>query len=133
MFSVSTKKNQDINEVAVYQSKGRTINITKLLILGLGLLMLLVVQMVYADELVKGNFITGNTVDIDPESTNSYRFFAPELPATVARMPQINPETGVYVEEVKSNLFYVTDGVYQSAFLKTGDGVIVFDAPPSFA
>ena len=28
---------------------------------------------------------------------------------------------------------YVTEGVYQSAFLSTEEGVIVFDAPPSFA
>jgi hypothetical protein len=27
--------------------------------------------------------------------------------------------TGLYVKEVKENLFFVTDGVYQSAFLKT--------------
>jgi glyoxylase-like metal-dependent hydrolase (beta-lactamase superfamily II) len=32
---------------------------------------------------------------------------------------------------VERNLYYVTDGVYQSAFLATGDGVVVFDAPPS--
>jgi glyoxylase-like metal-dependent hydrolase (beta-lactamase superfamily II) len=55
------------------------------------------------------------------------------LEKTLARMPQLDPETGVYVEEVKPNLFYVTGGIYQSAFLKTGEGVIVFDAPPSFA
>jgi glyoxylase-like metal-dependent hydrolase (beta-lactamase superfamily II) len=27
----------------------------------------------------------------------------------------------------------VTDGVYQAAFVRTGEGIIVFDAPPSFA
>ena len=27
----------------------------------------------------------------------------------------------------------MTDGVYQSAFVRTGKGIIVFDAPPSFA
>src|SRR5258706_1989427 len=29
------------------------------------------------------------------------------------------------------NLYWVTDGVYQSAFLTTPDGVVLFDAPPS--
>jgi glyoxylase-like metal-dependent hydrolase (beta-lactamase superfamily II) len=44
--------------------------------------------------------------------------------------PALN-EQGYYVGRVERNLYYVTDGVYQSAFLATGDGVVVFDAPPS--
>jgi hypothetical protein len=32
---------------------------------------------------------------------------------------------------VERNLYWVTDGVYQSVFLVTRDGVVVFDAPPS--
>ena len=32
---------------------------------------------------------------------------------------------------MERNLYWVTDGVYQSAFLTTRDGVVVFDAPPS--
>lgn len=76
---------------------------------------------------------TANVVSLNPKDANSYRSFAPELKKTIARMPQLDPDTQLYVEEVKPNLFYVTEGVYQSAFLKTGAGVIVFDAPPSFA
>jgi glyoxylase-like metal-dependent hydrolase (beta-lactamase superfamily II) len=40
-------------------------------------------------------------------------------------------EKGYYVGRVERNLYWVTDGVYQSAFLTTRDGVVVFDAPPS--
>ena len=40
-------------------------------------------------------------------------------------------EQGYYVGRVERNLYWVTDGVYQSAFLATRDGVVVFDAPPS--
>lgn len=76
---------------------------------------------------------TDNAVSMGPAAANSYRSFAPELPQTVARMPQIDPATGVHVREVKPNLFYVTDGIYQAAFVRTGQGIIVFDAPPSFA
>ena len=76
---------------------------------------------------------TANAVSLDPEAANSYRIFAPELDKTVARMPPLDPQTGLYVTEVKPNLFYVTDGVYQAAFVRTGEGIIVFDAPPSFA
>ena len=36
-----------------------------------------------------------------------------------------------YVGRVERNLYYVTDRVYNSAFLTTADGVVVFDAPPS--
>jgi len=44
--------------------------------------------------------------------------------------PAINDQ-GYYVGRVERNLYYVTDGVYQSAFLTTADGVVLFDAPPS--
>jgi glyoxylase-like metal-dependent hydrolase (beta-lactamase superfamily II) len=44
--------------------------------------------------------------------------------------PAVN-EQGYYVGRVERNLFWVTDGVYQSAFLATRDGVVLFDAPPS--
>ena len=44
--------------------------------------------------------------------------------------PALNDQ-GYYVGRVERNLYYVTDGVYQSAFLTTPDGVVLFDAPPS--
>jgi glyoxylase-like metal-dependent hydrolase (beta-lactamase superfamily II) len=44
--------------------------------------------------------------------------------------PALNDQ-GYYVGRVERNLYWVTDGVYQCAFLATGDGVVLFDAPPS--
>ena len=44
--------------------------------------------------------------------------------------PAVN-EQGYYVGRVEANLYWVTDGTYQSAFLTTSDGVVLFDAPPS--
>ena len=44
--------------------------------------------------------------------------------------PALNDQ-GYYVGRVERNLYWVTNGVYQSAFLTTRDGVVVFDAPPS--
>src|SRR5271163_4245342 len=44
--------------------------------------------------------------------------------------PALN-EQGYYVGRVERNLYWVTDGVYNSAFLITPDGVVLFDAPPS--
>jgi glyoxylase-like metal-dependent hydrolase (beta-lactamase superfamily II) len=40
-------------------------------------------------------------------------------------------EQGYHVGRVERNLYWVTDGVYQSAFMTTRDGVVLFDAPPS--
>ena len=40
-------------------------------------------------------------------------------------------EQGYYVGRVERNLYWVTDGTYQSAFLTTKDGVVLFDAPPT--
>ncbi len=44
--------------------------------------------------------------------------------------PSLN-ELGYYVGRVEGNLYWVTDGVYQAAFLMTSDGVVLFDAPPT--
>jgi glyoxylase-like metal-dependent hydrolase (beta-lactamase superfamily II) len=60
---------------------------------------------------------------------------APDLP-DYAPIPQssLGPalnDQGYYVGRVERNLYWVTDGVYQSAFLATPDGVVLFDAPPS--
>jgi NAD(P)-dependent dehydrogenase (short-subunit alcohol dehydrogenase family) len=60
---------------------------------------------------------------------------APQLPDYVqvpeaAFGPALN-EQGYFVRRVERNLFWVTDGTYQSAFLATPDGVVLFDAPPT--
>ena len=44
--------------------------------------------------------------------------------------PAVN-EQGYYVGRVEGNLYWITDGAYQSAFLTTPAGVVLFDAPPS--
>ena len=60
---------------------------------------------------------------------------AEELPdyASIPRSafgPALN-EQGYYVGRVERNLYWVTDGTYQSAFLTTSDGVVLLDAPPT--
>lgn len=47
-----------------------------------------------------------------------------------ARGPPI-PEEGYLVEEIRDNLYWVTDGSYNAMFLVTDEGVVVVDAPPS--
>ena len=60
---------------------------------------------------------------------------APDLPdyAPVPKSalgPALNAQ-GYYVGRVEKNLYWVTDGTYQSAFLTTKDGVVLLDAPPT--
>ena len=56
------------------------------------------------------------------------RDYAP-VPAS-ALGPALNDQ-GYFVGRVERNLYWVTDGVYNCAFLTTADGVVLFDAPPS--
>ncbi len=73
-----------------------------------------------------------NTISTDTAHPDSFRHFAPELPAMRERAAQINTDFGLHVSEIEPGLFFVTDLIYQSAFLVTKAGVVVFDAPPSF-
>ena len=59
--------------------------------------------------------------------------YVPVLPAVKARALAVDPNKGFLVKEVKPNVYVVTDGIYQSAFVTTRSGVVLFDAPPSFA
>src|ERR1700730_11162788 len=54
--------------------------------------------------------------------------YAPVPPSSLG--PPLN-EQGYYVGRVERNLFWVTDGTYQSAFLATNEGIVLFDAPPT--
>jgi glyoxylase-like metal-dependent hydrolase (beta-lactamase superfamily II) len=54
--------------------------------------------------------------------------YAPVPPSALG--PAVN-EQGYYVGRVERNLYWVTEGVYQCAFLTTTDGVVLFDAPPT--
>ena len=51
------------------------------------------------------------------------------VPPSIARTA-LNDQ-GYYVGRVERNLFWVTDGTYQSAFLATDEGIVLFDAPPT--
>jgi glyoxylase-like metal-dependent hydrolase (beta-lactamase superfamily II) len=60
-------------------------------------------------------------------------YYAPLLPQAKARTWPVDPQQGYLVRELKPNIFIITDGGYQSLFVTTGNGVVLFDAPPSFA
>jgi glyoxylase-like metal-dependent hydrolase (beta-lactamase superfamily II) len=54
--------------------------------------------------------------------------YAPIPPSALG--PALNAQ-GYFVGRVERNLYWVTDGTYQAAFLTTRDGVVLFDAPPT--
>jgi glyoxylase-like metal-dependent hydrolase (beta-lactamase superfamily II) len=61
-------------------------------------------------------------------ATADFPEYAPIPPSS--RGVTLNDQ-GYHVGQVERNLYWVTDGVYQAAFLTTDDGVVLFDAPPT--
>jgi glyoxylase-like metal-dependent hydrolase (beta-lactamase superfamily II) len=54
------------------------------------------------------------------------------LPSVRASFFNVDPKLGYAVKEVGGGVYVISDNMWQSAFLVTDDGVIVFDAPASF-
>lgn len=67
------------------------------------------------------------------QTTESLPDYVPLLGAVKAKAPVIDPQKGYLVQQLKPNVYMITEGAYESAFVTTGKGVVLFDAPPSFA
>ena len=63
-----------------------------------------------------------------PASADALPDYAPIPPSALG--PAMNAQ-GYFTGQVEKNLYWVTDGTYQAAFLTTRDGVVLFDAPPT--
>jgi glyoxylase-like metal-dependent hydrolase (beta-lactamase superfamily II) len=50
-----------------------------------------------------------------------------------AKGPAVDPAKGYRLEKLGDGLYMVTDGAYQNMFMTYEDGVVVVDAPPSYA
>ena len=50
-----------------------------------------------------------------------------------AKGPTVDPAKGYRTQKLGAGLYMVTDGAYQSMFMTYEDGVVVVDAPPSYA
>jgi glyoxylase-like metal-dependent hydrolase (beta-lactamase superfamily II) len=64
-----------------------------------------------------------------PEGLKQY---VPVLPSVRAKFWKIDPKLGYAMKGVGGGVYVLSDDMWQSAFLVTDDGVIVFDAPESF-
>lgn len=69
--------------------------------------------------------IAGNSQAQDRETG----MFAPLPESTVG--PMVDQSQGFLFEDLGDGLYWLTEGLYQTMFLTTGEGVIVVDAPPS--
>ncbi len=67
------------------------------------------------------------------QTTDTLPDYVPLLPRVKAKAPVIDPKKGYSVAELKTGVFMVTEGAYESVFVTTGKGVVLFDAPPSLA
>lgn len=68
-----------------------------------------------------------------PQTNDTLPDYVPLLPQVKAKAPLIDPQKGYGVQQLKPGVFMITDGAYESVFVTTGNGVVLFDAPPSFA
>jgi glyoxylase-like metal-dependent hydrolase (beta-lactamase superfamily II) len=51
----------------------------------------------------------------------------------LAKGPAVDPAKGYRTQKLGNGLYMITDGAYQSMFMTYEDGVVVVDAPPSYA
>src|SRR5208282_1051784 len=76
------------------------------------------------------SYVSGQSSrDDSPEDLQRY---VPVLPSVKAQFWKIDPKIGYAVKNVGGGVYVVSDNAWQSAFLVTDEGVIVFDAPASF-
>jgi glyoxylase-like metal-dependent hydrolase (beta-lactamase superfamily II) len=65
-------------------------------------------------------------------SQEDLKRYVPVLPSVKAKFWTIDPKLGYAVKSVGGGVYVISDNGWQSAFLVTDEGVIVFDAPASF-
>jgi glyoxylase-like metal-dependent hydrolase (beta-lactamase superfamily II) len=66
------------------------------------------------------------------DSQEDLQKYVPVLPSVKAQFWKFDPKLGYAVKNVGGGVYVLSDNGWQSAFLVTDDGVIVFDAPASF-
>jgi glyoxylase-like metal-dependent hydrolase (beta-lactamase superfamily II) len=70
---------------------------------------------------------------VHAQTTDTLPNYVPLLAEVKAKATPIDRQKGYAVKELKPDVFMITEGAYESVFVTTGKGVVLFDAPPSFA
>ncbi|MBV8278513.1 MAG: hypothetical protein JO170_25090, partial [Verrucomicrobia bacterium] len=87
-------------------------------------------SILFAATIVCTLFSTGLTQST--ETAEGLKQYVPVLPAVRKQFFEIDPKLGYALKEVGSGVYIMSDNGWQSAFLVTEDGVILFDAPETF-
>src|SRR6516164_9832471 len=66
------------------------------------------------------------------QSSSEEKAYVPVLPSVKAKFWKIDPALGYAVKDVGGGVYVISDNMWQSAFLVTDNGVVVFDAPATF-
>src|SRR5215469_2777483 len=66
------------------------------------------------------------------QSSPEEKAYVPVLPSVKAKFWKIDKTLGYAVKDVGGGVYVISDNGWQSAFLVTDSGVIVFDAPATF-
>lgn len=85
---------------------------------------------IYACMLVAALCVRGRAQST--QTAEGLKEYVPVLPAVRLRFFDIDPKMGYAVQDVGGGVYVVSDNGWQSAFLVTDAGVIVFDSPESF-
>src|SRR5690348_15714577 len=66
------------------------------------------------------------------QTSEGLKQYVPVLPSVREKFWQVDPKLGYAMKPVGGGVYVITDDGWQSAFLVTDDGVIVFDAPETY-
>lgn len=86
-----------------------------------------------ASSFAQGSADTAGGVVPSPVIGRALKDYVPVLRSALDRAWAVDSKKGVETRKVADGVFVVTDGVWQSAFVVTDAGVIVFDAPETYA
>jgi glyoxylase-like metal-dependent hydrolase (beta-lactamase superfamily II) len=77
-----------------------------------------------------GVFLAATAATAEPDNLPDY---VPLLSQVRASALKVDPQKGYLVKELKPRAFMLVGGGYESLFVATGKGVVLFDAPPTTA
>jgi glyoxylase-like metal-dependent hydrolase (beta-lactamase superfamily II) len=91
-------------------------------------------MMVRVRCLIAAAILVGSVAGMaDAQTSEPLPSYAQLLPQVRKKALAVDPEKGFLVKLLKPGIYMITDGGYESVFVTTGRGVVLFDAPPSFA
>jgi glyoxylase-like metal-dependent hydrolase (beta-lactamase superfamily II) len=76
--------------------------------------------------------LCGHCLAQSTQTPEGLKQYVPILPSVRKDFWEVDPKLGYAMKPVGGGVYVITDDGWQSAFLVTDDGVIVFDAPESY-